>query len=178
MSEPGTFQEQVRSSTAWANSEWHKNAVNVNWIMYFTKKIKKEVWNQNCNTNYELHNHTCKCNRHVSHRIPICVGGGRVDQPVIRLLVMGSGACSPVPMSLHHHCVVTVQIWYDSKKQYFPFRIFNGFLNQVLSNGQEPIMGHVNILPPDRTWGWKSLKINIVRVSGHYYMQAVRRGCY
>jgi hypothetical protein len=43
---------------------------------------------------------------------------------------------------------VTVQIYYDSWKQYFPFRIFNGFSpngfpNQVLRNGQKPIMGRV-----------------------------------
>jgi hypothetical protein len=51
----------------------------------------------------------------------------------------------------------------------------NGFLNQVLSNGQEPIMGHVNIIAARPYLGlsgderdWKGLNINISRVNEHY----------
>jgi hypothetical protein len=51
----------------------------------------------------------------------------------------------------------------------------NGFLNQVLGNAQELIMRHVNMiaarpylgLSGDER-GWKSLKINVSRLSGHY----------
>jgi hypothetical protein len=51
----------------------------------------------------------------------------------------------------------------------------NGFLNQVLSNGQEPIMGYINIIVARPYLGlsgdkgsWKSLKINISWVEEHY----------